>query len=39
MGYSQCTVLRFYNAGYFARVFKQEFGVTPQEWRVMAKQV
>lgn len=19
--------------GYFARVFKQEFGVTPQEWR------
>ena len=22
------------DAGYFARVFKQEFGVTPQEWRV-----
>jgi AraC-like DNA-binding protein len=20
--------------GYFARVFKQEYGVTPQEWRV-----
>lgn len=25
--------------GYFARVFKQECGVTPQEWRVNAKQV
>lgn len=25
--------------GYFARVFKQEFGITPQEWRVTAKQV
>ncbi|MBP6430939.1 MAG: helix-turn-helix domain-containing protein [Ferruginibacter sp.] len=22
------------DAGYFARVFKQEFGITPQEWRV-----
>jgi signal transduction histidine kinase/DNA-binding response OmpR family regulator/ligand-binding sensor domain-containing protein len=22
------------DAGYFARVFKQEYGVTPQEWRV-----
>jgi AraC-like DNA-binding protein len=20
--------------GYFARVFKQEYGITPQEWRV-----
>jgi AraC-like DNA-binding protein len=26
----------FNDAGYFARVFKQEFGVTPQEWRVSA---
>jgi DNA-binding response OmpR family regulator/two-component sensor histidine kinase len=25
------------DAGYFARVFKQEFGVTPQEWRVGEK--
>ncbi|MEJ7827902.1 MAG: ATP-binding protein [Segetibacter sp.] len=23
--------------GYFARVFKQEYGVTPQEWRVSSK--
>jgi AraC-like DNA-binding protein len=21
------------DSGYFARVFKQEYGVTPQEWR------
>jgi signal transduction histidine kinase/DNA-binding response OmpR family regulator/ligand-binding sensor domain-containing protein len=25
------------DAGYFARVFKQEYGVTPQEWRVGEK--
>ncbi len=24
----------YIDAGYFARVFKQEYGVTPQEWRV-----
>lgn len=25
------------DAGYFARVFKQEFGITPQEWRAKEK--
>jgi signal transduction histidine kinase/DNA-binding response OmpR family regulator/streptogramin lyase len=24
----------YIDAGYFARVFKQEYGVTPQEWRI-----
>jgi len=28
----------FNDPGYFARVFKQEFGVTPNEWRTDAKE-
>ncbi|MBV8390100.1 MAG: helix-turn-helix transcriptional regulator [Mucilaginibacter sp.] len=27
----------FSDPGYFARVFKQEFGVTPNEWRTKVK--
>ena len=27
----------FNDPGYFSRVFKQEFGSTPQEWREMGK--
>jgi signal transduction histidine kinase/DNA-binding response OmpR family regulator len=29
----------FTDPGYFARVFKQEYGVTPQEWRVSKRPV
>ena len=29
----------FNDPGYFARVFKQEFGITPNEWRIEAKEL